>query len=370
MKLPNPYSSPHYKKLLIVPVLLIAASIGLIFFGPGIKPGIDFKGGLLITVQSSSSIDSAALSGAIERVAGEKPALRVFESPAGSGVEIELPLKASLDQADEQLATVHTLQEQYDRARIALSQGQGSQSAVDSLSRQLLDSAATTVKTASGGALSTSDPTAAVTQAERAVADARSSYRQALLDAVNDAIKADSVLVREVGSSLSGFFFSKLQQVVLISLALLALIVFAMFRSIGPGLAVMIGPLTDVIIAAGAMSLLQIPWNLASIAAMLMLIGFSLDSYTMLTVRILKRTHEGTGPERAFDATKTAFLMNAAQITGFGVLAAIALVLQVPTYFQIGVVATIGGLTDFITTWFGNAPLLLWMHERKQRKNQ
>ncbi|MBI2445689.1 hypothetical protein HYV43_04845 [Candidatus Micrarchaeota archaeon] len=370
MKIPNPYENPHYKKLLVVPAVLIAISLGLIFFGPGIKPGIDFKGGLLITIQSTSGIDSAALSAAIERVAGEKPALRVFESPAGSGVEIELPLKAQLDQADEQLATVHSLQEQYDRARIALSQGQGSQSATDALGRQLLDAAAATVKTASGSSLSTTEPTAAVIEAENAVADARSAYRQALLDAVNSAVTADSVLVREVGSSLSGFFFSKLQQVVLISLVLLALIVFIMFRSIGPSLAVMIGPLTDVIIAAGAMSLFQIPWNLASIAAMLMLVGFSLDSYTMLTVRILKRTQEGTGPERAFDATKTAFLMNAAQITGFGVLAAIAMVLQVPTYYQIGIVATIGGLTDFVTTWFGNAPLLLWMSERKRRNAQ
>ena len=369
MKIPNPYDNPHYKKYLIVPIILIAISLGLIFFGPGIKPGIDFKGGILITIQSDSAIDQPALSSAIERVAGTKPELRFFESPAGTGVEIELPLKASLDQADAHLAKVHSLQEEYDRARIALSQGQGSQSTVDSLGRQLLDASAQTVQTATGGNLKSTDPTAAVIESEEAVADARSQYRESLLNAVNSAVKADSVLVREVGSSLSVFFFSKLQNVVILSLILLGIIVFVMFRSVGPALAVMIGPLVDIILAAGAMSLLQIPWNLASIAAMLMLLGFSLDSYTMLTVRILKRTDD-TPPARAYDATKTAFLMNAAQVTGFGVLAAVAVVLQVPTYYQIGVVATIGGLADFITTWFGNAPLLLWMNERKERKNK
>ncbi len=369
MNIPNPYDNPHYKKYLIVPIILIAISLGLIFFGPGIKPGIDFKGGLLITIQSESAIDQAALSSAIENVAGLKPELRFFESPAGTGVEIELPLKTSLDQADAYLAKVHSLQEEYDRARIALSQDQGSQSAVDALGRQLLDVASQTVQTATGGSLKATDPTAAVTESEQAVADARSLYREALLDAVNSAVKADSVLVREVGSSLSVFFFSKLQNVVLLSLLLLAIIVFIMFRDIGPALAVMIGPLVDIILAAGAMSLLQIPWNLASIAAMLMLLGFSLDSYTMLTVRILKRSEDAPAV-RAFEATQTAFLMNAAQVTGFGVLAAVAVVLQVPTYYQIGVVATIGGLADFLTTWFGNAPLLLWMNERKQRKTQ
>ncbi|MBI4360553.1 hypothetical protein HY572_02140 [Candidatus Micrarchaeota archaeon] len=370
MNIPNPYRSKHYRLLLLVPVALIALSVGLIFFGPGIKPGIDFKGGMLITVQYTQDVDVSALGRAIERVAGQAPTIRHFQGPAGQGVEIELPLKESLDEADGHLARVHALQEEYDLARIAVSQGTQTPEALESIQRQLLLEARQTVAAAANGAtLKATDATEAVAESEKAVADARSEYRQSLLDAVQSVVNAASVSVREVGSSLSVFFFSKLREVVLVSLLLLGVIVFLLFRSIGPSLAVMIGPLTDIVLTAGAMSFLQIPWNLGSVAAMLMLIGFSLDSYVMLTVRILKRK-EMDGPARTLDATKTAFLMNAAQVTGFGVLTALALVLQLPIYFQIGFVATLGGMADFFTTWFGNGPLLLWMSQRQEGKQK
>lgn len=367
MNIPNPYQSKHYRLLLLVPLALIGLSVGLIFFGPGIKPGIDFKGGMLIGVKYTHDVDLSQLKEAVERVAGQEASIRPFQGPAGNGAEIELPLKESLDDADGYLARVHQLQEEYDSARIAVSAGTQSQQALDAIEEQLLREASLTVQAASGGTLKSTDATQAVAESERAVADARSEYRQALLDAVQSVVNADSVSVREVGSSLSVFFFSKLREVVLVSLLLLGVIVFLLFRSIGPSLAVMIGPLTDIVLTAGAMSALQIPWNLGSVAAMLMLIGFSLDSYVMLTVRILKRK-EMDGPARTLDATKTAFLMNAAQVTGFGVLTALALILQLPIYFQIGFVATLGGMADFVTTWFGNGPLLLWMSQRQEGK--
>ncbi|MDP2717395.1 MAG: protein translocase subunit SecF, partial [Candidatus Micrarchaeota archaeon] len=88
------------------------------------------------------------------------------------------------------------------------------------------------------------------------------------------------------------------------------------------------------------------------------------DTDMMLTTRVVKRK-EGTPAGRAFDAMKTAFLMNATTVVAFGVLTGLSIVLQIPTYYQIGAVATIGGIIDFVATWAGNAPLILHFTEGK-----
>ncbi|MBI5226617.1 hypothetical protein HY994_05300 [Candidatus Micrarchaeota archaeon] len=364
MKIPNPYESQYYKYYIGIVLVLMALAAGLVLFGPGIKPDIDLKGGMLITVQFSQNVDQAKLATAIETVTGEKPSMRFYQSPTGHGVEIELPLKPSLDQSDAELAKVHVLQEQYDRARIAFSQGQGTQTNLDGLTKQVLDQSALTIKTATSGQLKAIDPTMAVTEAENAVADARSQYRQTLLDAVNSAVTADSVSVREVGSTLSAFFFSKTREVVLLAFLLSGIIVFIVFRSLAASFAVIFGAVADITITAGIMSLMGIPWSLATVAALLMLIGFSLDTDVMLSSRVLKRK-EGTPKSRAFDAMKTGFLMNLTTVAAFGVLAAVAILLQIPTYYQIGMVATIGGIVDFVATWAGNAPLIIQYAEKK-----
>ncbi len=114
------------------------------------------------------------------------------------------------------------------------------------------------------------------------------------------------------------------------------------------------------------MGALGVPLTLASIAGLLMLIGLSLDTDALLTVRVIKRK-EGSPAERAMTALKTAFMMNLTTLVAFGVLALVATLLQIPTYYQIGVVVAIGAVADFATTWCFNAVLLLWHVERKNK---
>ncbi|HLD76218.1 MAG TPA: hypothetical protein VI874_04315 [Candidatus Norongarragalinales archaeon] len=362
MQFPNLYTSKNYKLLLILPIVLILASLALV---PGVPKGIDLRGGLLITIQTDQAVDEAALASAIKAVSKGEPLIRSYESPAGKGYEIELPLKLELDDAAAFLAQARNFQEQWEKAEVELSQGRGSESAAKTFGDQSIQFSRQSAQKV-GKTITSKTPTEALREADDAVAESRSDYRDTLLASVQKIAPATSVSVREVGSSLSTFFLAKTQQVVLTSFLLLAVIVFILFRSIGPSLAVMIGPLTNITMTAGAMSILQIPWSLASVAAMLMLVGFSLDTYMMLTIRILKRP-EDDAPTRANDAVNTAFLMNAATVAAYGVLTFLATLLTEPTYFQIGAVATLGGMADFITTRFFNAPLLLWMHERKTK---
>jgi len=115
--------------------------------------------------------------------------------------------------------------------------------------------------------------------------------------------------------------------------------------------------------------MLGIPLSLASVAALLMLIGFSLDTDVMLTARVIKRK-EGTAAQRAFDAMKTGLTMNLAVLISFGVLLSLSLFLQIPFYYQVGSVAVIGACVDAIATWMGNAPLILQYAQKKEKQEQ
>lgn len=361
MNIPNPYDNRHYIYYIAVPLLLMAASLGLIFFGPGLQPDIDLKGGILISVQAQGAVDEAALSEALLQASGQNAHIRSFDSPTGVGVDIELPLDPALDKADALLLQTRNLQQEYDQARIDASQGLVDENVVQSLRGQVTASARQTMD-AAGKTLTALEPTEAVIQAENAVSESRTEYRSRLTQAVQDTVAVDSISIRQVGSSLSRFFLAKTQEVVLLAFVLSAILVFLVFRSIPASVAVIFGAVADIVITAGAMSLLGIPISLASIAALLMLIGLSLDTDMMLTTRVVKRS-EHTPKIRAFEALKTGFLMNATTVVAFGVLAGLALTLQIPTYYQIGVVATIGGLVDFVATWMGNAPLILKFKE-------
>jgi uncharacterized membrane protein YesL len=83
-------------------------------------------------------------------------------------------------------------------------------------------------------------------------------------------------------------------------------------------------------------------------------------------MRLIKRK-EGNPRERAFDAMKTAFLMNLTTIAAFGILAVIGVILNIAVYTEIGLLAVVGGgVVDFVATWCFNAPLVLSFVEKKK----
>ena len=187
---------------------------------------------------------------------------------------------------------------------------------------------------------------------------AQEVYRSEILANIKTVTPVESYSFRQVGPSLSQFFLGKTREILIFSFIAAAIVIFIIFRAVAPSLAVIFGAASDIIITMGAMALFDIPLSLASLAGLLMLIGFSLDTDVMLTMRVLKQG-KGTPAQRCFDAFKTGLLMNLAVITGFGVLALAGLYLSIPTYSQLGLVAVIGAVADFFATWGINAVLIL-----------
>lgn len=167
-----------------------------------------------------------------------------------------------------------------------------------------------------------------------------------------------------VGPLLSTQSLTQVYYALAFAFLFMSITVFIIFRNLVPSIAVILAALCDIIIAIGGMSLFGIPLSLASVGALLMLIGYSVDTDILLTTRVLKR-REGTVVERAKDAMGTGFTMAAAAIGSMVALYLVVLFLM-PTaevLDQIAAVLIIGLIADVLATWLMNLGILRWYME-------
>ena len=373
MQFGNIYNRKDYKRLLILPLLLVFISLLLV---PRIPLGIDFRGGTLFTVYVDGQHDldpfKAQLQARLARISPDAT-VRKFDTPTGKGLEIELQANAQLDEAGAQLAGIKGTGDKLlsEDSRLGAFNSTDDPATVNAqkqkvaaLEKQVLgESNALLLKI--GSAKRATDASTAAQLAEDEYVEKKSAFRGEALSIIKSVVPVSKYSSKEIGASLSKFFLSKTTEILLMSFAASAIVVFFVFRSFVPSLAVLFGAFADIAMTLGAMGLFQIPLSLATVAALLMLIGFSLDTDMLLTIRALKRTEE-TVRDRVNNAMKTAMLMNATTVAAFGVLLIVSNVLQIQTYYQIALVAVIGGIVDFIATWAGNAVIVIWYADSKK----
>lgn len=167
-----------------------------------------------------------------------------------------------------------------------------------------------------------------------------------------------------VGPLLSKQSLTQVYYALAFAFIFMSITVFIIFRNFVPSMAVILAAFCDIVIAIGGMSVFGIPLSLASVGALLMLIGYSVDTDILLTTRVLKR-REGTINERAKDAMKTGFTMAAAAI---GSMIALYLVVKFLMPYaqvldQIAAVLIIGLIADVLATWLMNLGILRWYME-------
>ena len=189
-------------------------------------------------------------------------------------------------------------------------------------------------------------------------------YQESISKPIDKYVTYQSISVQTVSPVLSTHFIEKALDVVMFSAVLSVILVFLFFRTIVPSIAVLTGALSDVTIAMGAMGLFGIPLTLQSFAALLMLIGFSLDTDILLTTRMLKR--KGDLRENAYEAMKTGLTMSVMAIVAFLALFVLSVVMHIPTYYEISAVALAGLVGDMFATWGINGVMVLWYAERRR----
>jgi preprotein translocase subunit SecF len=142
----------------------------------------------------------------------------------------------------------------------------------------------------------------------------------------------------------------------LVAFAGMAVLVFLMFRTFVPSIAVVASAFSDIVIPLALMRLFGIELSLGTVAALLMLIGYSVDSDLLLNNHVIRR--RGDFYNSTFRAMRTGVTMTITSIAAMVVMAIVATVLGIPLLPKIGVVLVFGLTADLMNTYLLNVSLL------------
>jgi len=174
-------------------------------------------------------------------------------------------------------------------------------------------------------------------------------------------LPVEQASVQTIGPALGAAFFNQAMIAMVVAFIFMSLAVYFTFRVPVPSAYVVLSALADIIEAFAFSQLLGIRLSLATFAALLLLIGYSVDTDILLTARVLKG--EGNLKELIKRARKTGLTMTGTTCAALFALFAIS---GSATITQIASVLLIGMLFDIINTWITNAKLLTWYVERKR----
>ncbi len=163
-----------------------------------------------------------------------------------------------------------------------------------------------------------------------------------------------------ISPSLSNSFFYQAMIVLLISFVLMSAVIFIYFRKLVPSFAVILSAIFDIIVTIGILNLIEFKVSIAGIGALLMLIGYSIDTDVLLTNRLIKEKGENYY-KKTFQAFKTGTLMS---FTTFVAGLSALILTNSAIIYEIALILVIGLLVDYISTWIQNTSLLLWWIEK------
>ncbi len=178
----------------------------------------------------------------------------------------------------------------------------------------------------------------------------------------NDISYDGEVSIRSLGAAVGDAFFQEAVFWSGVALLIMSLVIFIAFRTIVPSLAVIFAALTNILFALAGMNLLGIELTLGSLAALLMLLGYSVDTDILLSTRVL-RQHKKDLKVRMKQSILTGSTMTVAAIVAFIALYTVS---TSPVLDQLAAVIIIGLAADMPVTWLGNTAILRWYVEERR----
>ncbi|MBI4210762.1 MAG: hypothetical protein HY544_04625 [Candidatus Diapherotrites archaeon] len=352
MKINNFYEG-EYKRYMLLPAALFIVFIVVIAFFPGIKQGIDLKGGTNIIVRADKALDTAVIRPVLE----EKYSLTELQlgsvsSPTSNGLFIQFLEEKGLGEASRL----------FESARSSLAADP------ENAKSLALQSIAYSAKYHAVDDAAVLSPADAVAAAGTALGKAEESFQLGLQETIREAYGLGGDIAyqkREIRPSLGESFFGLAMLVTVLGFLGIVFVVFISFREFVPSAAIIAAIIFDIVGALAGMAIFQVPLSLTTIPALLMMIGYSVDTDILLTTRVLKR-RDSNARQRAHDSMITGLTMTMATLAALAVMLTLSYYSQLQVIFEISAVLLFGIFADIIATWLMNAPMLLSYFEKKE----
>ena len=182
------------------------------------------------------------------------------------------------------------------------------------------------------------------------------------VEIIKQNVKVSTINTETTGPSLGASFFKEAVIAVLIAFVFMAIVILIYFRNPVTSSYIVLCGLCDILFAWAMTIVLGVKVSTAGIAAMLMLIGYSVDTDILLTTRVLKR--EGDIFEKVKGALSTGTTMTFAALAATGIA---YLTMPSDVLRQIMLVLFWGLVADLWNTWITNVGLLRLYVEKKNK---
>ena len=168
------------------------------------------------------------------------------------------------------------------------------------------------------------------------------------------------ILVR--GSAITTIFSHQAIEAIIGAFIGMTVVLFIAFRHTTAVGVMVLCVAFDALGALGGMALFQVPLSFGSVAALLMIIGYSVDTDIILSNHMLKRVG-GDVRERAANGMITGVMTQGTTVVA---LITIDVLTSAPLLFELATVLIFGIIADTFNTWFLNVGVLLRNIEKKQ----
>lgn len=177
-------------------------------------------------------------------------------------------------------------------------------------------------------------------------------------------IPENSVTVELRGATITSIYSEQAVRAMVGAFIAMGIIIFITFRRRITVGAILLAVGLDLLGVFGCMALFGVELSLASVAGLLMLIGYAVDTNILLTTRVLKRVG-GEPKEQVVDAMRTGLMMSGSTLIP---LFAINILTTAPQLYQLTAVLIFGIIIDIFNTWFLNSAIIIRHAERQRRK--
>lgn len=164
--------------------------------------------------------------------------------------------------------------------------------------------------------------------------------------------------IDQIGETFGKSLQSQAVLALIFSFMGMSIVIFSSFRTFVPSGAVVLSAFADMVMTAAAMNIIGIPLSLGTLAALLMLIGYSVDSDILLTNRVLKR--QGKLNEKLAGAFHTGIIMTSTTLAAAAAMFVVSWFGAVQILMDISAVLLIGLIFDVMNTWLTNVGIIKW----------